>query len=105
MSPVSHPFHREAAIVHFLARVTEYDSAEAHLFLARLSQANAWPIYALLLVTGGFVLANGEIVLLGLIPTTINLHHFYMDGFIWKRQLNPNLAADLGIGTGASRGA
>jgi hypothetical protein len=67
------------------------------LLLGRLSRREAWPAYTLFLLVAGLLLANGEIVLLGLIPLTLTFHHFYMDGFIWKGKLNPTLAADLGL--------
>lgn len=70
---------------------------EARLLLARLSRPKYIWAYALILAVSGFLLANGELFLLGTIPTTLVIHHFYMDGFVWKGKLNPHLAADLGL--------
>lgn len=78
-------------------------SSEARLLLARLSQKNAIAAYALFLVILGVILASGESVLLGAIPLTFVLHHFYMDGFIWKGKRNPRLAADLGLFESSTR--
>lgn len=75
------------------------------LLLARLSQKrNLWAYTALVVVTGA-ALANTEWFWLGFIPFVVVLHHFYMDGYIWRSSLNPTLASDLGIARRASAGA
>jgi hypothetical protein len=70
---------------------------EDKLLLAWLSRRETLPLYILLLFTLGAILANGEIILLGVIPTIFVMHHFYMDGFIWKGKLNPELPVDIGV--------
>jgi hypothetical protein len=51
------------------------------------------------LATVGALLSYGEFVLLGIIPFSLTLHHFYADGFLWKPSANPGLATDLGLVT------
>jgi hypothetical protein len=48
----------------------------------------------------GVALAEGEFVLAGAVPFTLVLHHFYLDGVLWKSARNPALAADLRISRG-----
>jgi hypothetical protein len=78
-------------------RFSNPPGGETRLLLARLSQKNAVAAYTVFFIVLGIILANGESVLLGAIPLTFVLHHFYMDGFIWKGKQNPRLAADLGL--------
>jgi hypothetical protein len=67
------------------------------LLLGMLSQKkNLWAYAALVVVTGA-ALANTDTLWFGFIPFVLVLHHFYMDGYIWRSSLNPTLAADLGI--------
>lgn len=71
--------------------------AEHRLILARVSQRRALPIYVGALVALGVLTGQLDTVLLGVIPLTLVLHHFYLDGVIWKGKNNPELAYDLGI--------
>jgi hypothetical protein len=80
-------------------------TAEKTSLLAVLSKKeNLWA-YAALVVVVGAALANTETLLLGFIPFVLVLHHFYMDGYIWRSSLNPTLAADLGIARAGAAGA
>ena len=79
-------------------RFTANASAEDQkLLLARLSTPRALLVLAPMLVLVGAVLAAGETVLLGVIPFSIVLHHFYLDGVLWKPSHNPGLAKDLSL--------
>lgn len=71
--------------------------AEHRLILARVSQRRTLPIYVGGLVGLGILTGQLDKVLLGFIPLTLVLHHFYLDGVIWKGKDNPELAYDLGI--------
>jgi hypothetical protein len=53
--------------------------------------------YAALSIALGATIASTETLWLGFIPFVVVLHHFYMDGYLWKSSLNPTLAADLGL--------
>lgn len=77
------------------ARVTA--EGEPPSLLATLShKRNVWA-YAGLVILVGAALANTELLWLGFIPFVLVLHHFYMDGYLWRSSLNPTLAADLGL--------
>lgn len=71
--------------------------AERGRFLAVLSRKENLLGYVALVVLIGAALASTETLLLGFIPFVIVLHHFYMDGYVWRSSLNPTLAHDLGM--------
>lgn len=70
---------------------------DRRLLLARLSARRALPYYALFFGVAGVLLAAFETRLLGIVPLTIVLHHFYFDGVVWKGSKNPDLARYLAI--------
>lgn len=71
---------------------------EERLLLSQLTcPKSVVPLGLVLVVTGG-LLASGEFVLAGVVPFSIVLHHFYLDGVLWKPSANPDLARDLAIG-------
>lgn len=72
------------------------------LLLAWLSRREHLLLYAGFSILFGAAVASTETVWLGFIPFVVVLHHFYMDGFLWKSTLNPSMAADLGIPRRAS---
>jgi hypothetical protein len=71
------------------------------LLLARLTCPKSVIPLAVVLAVVGFALAEGEFVLAGALPFSLVLHHFYLDGWLWKPARNPELAHDLAL-TGAS---
>ncbi len=71
--------------------------AEQRLFLARLTRRRALPWYIATFAVLGVITGQLDTILLGVIPLTLVLHHFYLDGVIWKGKDNPELAYDLGI--------
>ena len=71
------------------------------LLLARLTCPRSVVPLAVVLAAIGFALAEGEFVLAGALPFSLVLHHFYLDGWLWKPARNPELAHDLAL-TGAS---
>jgi hypothetical protein len=71
--------------------------------LLRLWQPKLLPVYFGLLFALGALMASSDLVLFGIIPASIVLHHFYMDGFLWKSSRNPRLASQLGIASAGSR--
>lgn len=72
------------------------NSEEKKLLLARLSTRKALPLYIAFLAGLG-VLAGQLDTIIFAVPLTFVLHHFYMDGALWKSKKNPELAYDLGI--------
>ncbi|WP_030056087.1 hypothetical protein [Streptomyces novaecaesareae] len=69
----------------------------SRLLLARLTcPKSVWPLGLALAGVGG-ALSQGEFVLGGVIPFTIVLHHFYLDGRLWKPAGNPGLARHLAL--------
>jgi hypothetical protein len=66
------------------------------LLLARLSTRKALPLY-IAFFAGLGVLAGQLDTIIFAVPLTFVLHHFYMDGSLWKSKSNPELAYDLGI--------
>jgi hypothetical protein len=64
--------------------------------LAMLSQKRALPFYGAAMIGLGGLCALSESVAFT-IPLVIILHHFYLDGVIWKSQRNPALLKDLGL--------
>jgi hypothetical protein len=65
--------------------------------LVRLSRPRALLALAVVLIVPGVLLSFGEFVLLGVLPFTVVLHHFYLDGVLWKPARNPGLAAALSL--------
>jgi hypothetical protein len=65
-------------------------------FLAFSTRLRYLPLYAGALIGLGAVCAFLEPLLYG-VPLAIVLHHFYLDGSIWKGQRNPSLGRDLGL--------
>jgi hypothetical protein len=65
--------------------------------LEMLSRRENVLTYAALSLVIGATIASTETLWLGFIPFVVVLHHFYMDGYVWKSALNPTLGADLGI--------
>lgn len=78
-------------------RFADVRADERRLLLARLSQPRSLLVLGALLVAVSALLSTGELVLLGVIPFTVVLHHFYLDGHLWKAKSNPGLAADLSL--------
>jgi hypothetical protein len=74
--------------------VLEYQGRTKLLVL--LSQKRAFPLYGAALIGLGGLCALLESVAYS-IPLIIILHHFYLDGIIWKSQRNPALLKDLGL--------
>jgi hypothetical protein len=72
--------------------------------LATLSQRRRLPRLAAVLIGLGAVCASMEPFAYG-IPLTLVLHHFYLDGVIWKGVRNPALARDLGLANGPRQAA
>jgi hypothetical protein len=72
--------------------------------LARLSRRRALPAYIAFFAVLGIITGRIDMVLLGVIPLSLVLHHFYLDGVVWKGKTNPELAYDLGIVRPAGRG-
>ena len=72
-------------------------SADPDEVLARLSRPRALLALAAVLVVPGVLLSAGEFVFLGVLPFTVVLHHFYLDGVLWKPRTNPGLAAALSL--------
>jgi hypothetical protein len=83
------------------------ESAESGrpLLLSWLSRREHVLGYAAFSILVGSAIASTETLWLGFIPFVVVLHHFYMDGYLWKSSLNPTLAADLGIPRRAPAGA
>jgi hypothetical protein len=72
------------------------DPAESRLLLARLSTRRALPLYVAFLAGIGILAGQLDTVIFA-VPLMFVLHHFYMDGSLWKSKGNPELAHDLGI--------
>jgi hypothetical protein len=72
--------------------------------LARLSRRRALPAYIAFFAVLGIITGRIDMVLLGVIPLSLVLHHFYLDGVVWKNKTNPELAYELGIVRPATRG-
>jgi hypothetical protein len=66
------------------------------LLLARLSTRKALPLY-IAFFAGLGILAGQLDTIIFAVPLIFVLHHFYMDGSLWKTKSNPELAHDLGI--------
>lgn len=77
-------------------RFADSPPEERRLLLAKLSQRKALPLYAAFLMGIG-VLAGQLDTIIFAVPLMFVLHHFYMDGALWKSKGNPELAHDLGI--------
>lgn len=73
---------------------------QRQLLLARLTCPKSVIPLGIALTAVGVALAEGEFVLAGAVPFTLVLHHFYLDGVLWKSARNPALAADLRISRG-----
>ncbi len=71
--------------------------AERSTFLAILSRKQNVLWYFAVMILFGATVASTETMWLGYLPFVIVLHHFYMDGYVWRSALNPTLAADLGM--------
>lgn len=54
-------------------------------------------IYAGTLLLLGSALAGTELLWMGVVPLVVVLHHFFMDGVIWKTRRNPRLAEYLQV--------
>ncbi|WP_237158697.1 hypothetical protein [Mycolicibacterium fortuitum] len=72
------------------------DPGEKKLLLARLSTRKALPLYVAGLALLGILAGQLDTVIFA-VPLMFVLHHFYMDGALWKSKGNPELAYDLGI--------
>lgn len=72
------------------------DPSEKKLLLARLSTRKALPLYVACLAGIGILAGQLDTVIFA-VPLMFVLHHFYMDGALWKSKGNPELAHDLGI--------
>ncbi|MGV9797933.1 hypothetical protein ACWDTP_07720 [Mycobacterium sp. NPDC003449] len=72
------------------------DPGEKKLLLARLSTRKALPLYAACLAGIGILAGQLDTIIFA-VPLMFVLHHFYMDGALWKSKGNPELAHDLGI--------
>lgn len=70
--------------------------AEKKLLLARLSTRKALPLYIAFFGILGILAGQLDTIIFA-VPLTFVLHHFYMDGALWKSKGNPELAHDLGI--------
>lgn len=57
-----------------------------HAGVARISGTR---YHALVLIGVGLVVLSTEIPSLGIVPLIVVLHHFYLDGVIWKRKAHP----------------
>ena len=79
-------------------------AGERPLLLARLSRRRALPAYIAFFAVLGIITGRIDMVLLGVIPLSLVLHHFYLDGVVWKNKTNPALAYELGIVRPATRG-
>lgn len=77
------------------ARATDGDRRST--LLETLSRRENVLRYAALALVTGAAIASTETLWLGFIPFVIVLHHFYMDGYVWRSALNPTLSSDLGI--------
>jgi hypothetical protein len=66
------------------------------LLLARLSTRKALPLYIAFFAGLGIIAGQLDTIIFA-VPLTFVLHHFYMDGSLWKSKRNPELAYDLGI--------
>jgi hypothetical protein len=73
------------------------------LLLARLSRRRALSAYIAFFAVLGIITGQIDMVLLGVIPLSLVLHHFYLDGVVWKNKTNPELAYELGIVRRAAR--
>lgn len=67
------------------------------LLLARLTCPKSVVPLGIVLALVGAALADGELVLAGVVPFSLVLHHFYLDGWLWKPATNPGLADDLAL--------
>ncbi len=65
------------------------------LLLSRLTCPKSVVPLGIVLALIGVALAQGELVLAGVVPFTLVLHHFYLDRVLWKPARNPQLASDL----------
>ncbi|MEZ0362436.1 hypothetical protein ACAG26_01845 [Mycobacterium sp. pUA109] len=70
--------------------------SEKRLLLARLSTRKALPLYVAFFAGLGILAGQLDTIIFA-VPLTFVLHHFYMDGALWKSKGNPELAYDLGI--------
>ena len=86
-------------------RAAEQASAVQRRPLQRLLEPQFVPAYFAILFVAGAVLANLELVLVGIVPLTVVLHHFYLDSFLWTSKRNAGLAAQLGLPRPATGGA
>jgi hypothetical protein len=78
-------------------RLSERQKTGGRELLLRLWEPKLLPLYFAGLFALGAAIANCELIIWGIIPLTIVLHHFYMDTFLWKAKWNPRLAVHLGI--------
>jgi hypothetical protein len=72
------------------------NAARREKLLSALSQRNALLRYAGVLMLLGAACMATETIALGVIPLTLVLHHFFLDGIVWKRARNPGLGRLLG---------
>jgi hypothetical protein len=82
----------------------EAEAEQRPTLLEKLSRRENVLGYAALALVIGASIASTETLWLGFIPFVVVLHHFYMDGYVWRSALNPTLAADLGIPRRAAAG-
>ena len=52
-------------------------------------------VYAGALLLTGSMLASSEFLIMGLLPLIFVLHHFFMDGVIWKASRNPGVGRHM----------
>jgi hypothetical protein len=70
---------------------------EQALLLARLSCPRAVGLVLLALAVPSALLSAGEFVLLGAVPFSLVLHHFYLDGVLWKPRHDSGLVTALAL--------
>jgi hypothetical protein len=69
--------------------------------LSTLPPERAGVAFGVVLAGAGALCASLMLVGSGFVPLVLILHHFYLDGVIWKGAKNPNLAASTGTGGAA----
>lgn len=66
-------------------------------FLRTVTAPGNLAIYAGSLLLMGALIAGTEFLMLGTLPLILVLHHFFMDGIIWKSRRNPQIGSHLGL--------
>ena len=70
-------------------------SSRSQKMVASLLQPKKAFFYFLVLIVGGWACSLSEFFMSGLIPLTLVLHHFYLDGIVWRTQTNPKVGEFL----------